>query len=78
MSRTDPGELAGPGQERAPVTAEQEAPVAGRRSRTRLVVQGVLSLVLVVAIFYLGPAGDLEPLHLCVRLDGGDPGAGLR
>jgi hypothetical protein len=34
------------------VTAEQEAPVAGRRSRTRLVVQGVLSLVLVVAIFY--------------------------
>jgi hypothetical protein len=34
--------------------------------------------VLVVAIFYPGPAGDLEPLHLCVRLDGGDPGAGLR
>jgi len=34
------------------VTAEQEVPAAGRRSRTRLVVQGVLSLVLVVAIFY--------------------------
>jgi uncharacterized protein (TIRG00374 family) len=34
------------------VTADQEAPAAGRRSRTRLVVQGVLSLVLVVAIFY--------------------------
>jgi hypothetical protein len=34
------------------VTADQEVPAAGRRSRTRLVVQGVLSLVLVVAIFY--------------------------
>jgi uncharacterized protein (TIRG00374 family) len=32
--------------------AAQEAPVAGRRSRTRLVLQGVLSLVLVAAIFY--------------------------
>jgi uncharacterized membrane protein YbhN (UPF0104 family) len=31
---------------------DQQAPTAGRRSRTRLVVQGVLSLVLVVAIFY--------------------------
>ena len=31
---------------------DQEPPAAGRRSRTRLVVQGVLSLVLVVAIFY--------------------------
>ena len=34
------------------MTADQQAPAAGRRSRTRLVVQGVLSLVLVVAIFY--------------------------
>jgi hypothetical protein len=34
------------------VTADQEAPATSRRSRTRLVVQGVLSLVLVVAIFY--------------------------
>jgi putative heme transporter len=34
------------------VTAGQEAPAAGRRSRSRLVVQGLLSLVLVVAIFY--------------------------
>jgi hypothetical protein len=34
------------------VTADQQAPAAGRRSRTRLVVQGLLSLVLVVAIFY--------------------------
>jgi uncharacterized membrane protein YbhN (UPF0104 family) len=34
------------------VTADQQAPAAGRRSRSRLVVQGVLSLVLVVAIFY--------------------------
>jgi putative heme transporter len=32
--------------------ADQEAPAARHRSRTRLVVQGVLSLVLVVAIFY--------------------------
>ena len=32
--------------------ADQEAPATSRRSRTRLVVQGVLSLVLVVAIFY--------------------------
>jgi putative heme transporter len=31
---------------------DQEPPAAGRRSRTRLVVQSVLSLVLVVAIFY--------------------------
>jgi putative heme transporter len=31
---------------------EQAPPAASRRSRTRLVVQGVLSLVLVVAIFY--------------------------
>jgi hypothetical protein len=30
----------------------QEAPAASGRSRTRLVIQGVLSLVLVVAIFY--------------------------
>ncbi|MFL6298853.1 MAG: hypothetical protein ACJ75M_24315 [Actinomycetes bacterium] len=34
------------------MTADQQAPAAGRRSRSRLVVQGVLSLVLVVAIFY--------------------------
>ena len=34
------------------MTADQQAPAGGRRSRTRLVVQGVLSLVLVVAIFY--------------------------
>src|SRR5215213_9524240 len=46
------GEVAGTGQGRAAVTAEQQAPAAGRRSRSRLVVQGVLSLVLVVAIFY--------------------------
>jgi uncharacterized protein (TIRG00374 family) len=32
--------------------AEQVPPAASHRSRTRLVVQGVLSLVLVVAIFY--------------------------
>jgi uncharacterized protein (TIRG00374 family) len=32
--------------------ADQEAPAAQQRSRTRLVVQGLLSLVLVVAIFY--------------------------
>ena len=31
---------------------DQEVPAAGRRSRTRLVLQGVVSLVLVVAIFY--------------------------
>ena len=31
---------------------EQALPAAGRRSRTRLLVQGVLSLVLVVAIFF--------------------------
>jgi hypothetical protein len=30
----------------------QEAPAASGRSRTRLLVQGLLSLVLVVAIFY--------------------------
>ena len=34
------------------MTADQEAPAAGRRPRTRLILQGVLSLVLVVAIFY--------------------------
>jgi putative heme transporter len=34
------------------VTADQDALPTGRRSRTRLVVQGLLSLVLVVAIFY--------------------------
>jgi uncharacterized membrane protein YbhN (UPF0104 family) len=34
------------------VTVEQAPAAGGRRSRTRLVVQGVLSLVLVVAIFY--------------------------
>jgi uncharacterized protein (TIRG00374 family) len=34
------------------MTADQEAPAAGRRSRTRLVVQVVVSLVLVVAILY--------------------------
>jgi hypothetical protein len=35
------------------VTADQEVAPAGRRgSRTRLVVQGLLSLVLVAAIFY--------------------------
>jgi hypothetical protein len=34
------------------VTADQEAPAAGRRPRTRLILQDVLSLVLVVAIFY--------------------------
>ena len=34
------------------MTADQETPAAGGRSRARLVVQGVLSLVLVVAIFY--------------------------
>ena len=34
------------------MTVEQAPAADGRRSRTRLVVQGVLSLVLVVAIFY--------------------------
>jgi uncharacterized protein (TIRG00374 family) len=34
------------------VMAEQPPPAASRRSRTRLVVQAVLSVVLVVAIFY--------------------------
>jgi hypothetical protein len=34
------------------VTADQVAPAAGRRSRTRLAIQGVLSLALVVAILY--------------------------
>ena len=34
------------------MTADQQAPAAGRQSRTRLVVHGVLSLVLVAAIFY--------------------------
>jgi putative heme transporter len=34
------------------VTADQQPPAASRRSRTRLIVQGVLSLVLVVGIFY--------------------------
>ena len=32
--------------------ADEETPTTSRRSRTRLVVQGLLSLVLVVAIFY--------------------------
>jgi sugar phosphate permease len=32
---------------------DQEPPAARRRSWTRLVVQGLLSLVLVVAVFYL-------------------------
>ena len=31
---------------------DQQPPVAGRRSRTRMVVQRLLSLVLVLAIFY--------------------------
>src|SRR5512132_3496415 len=44
--------IVGAGQGRAGVMVDQQAPTAGRRSRTRLVVQGVLSLVLVVAIFY--------------------------
>jgi hypothetical protein len=48
-----------PGQGRAAVTADREEPAAGRRSRTRLVVQVVLSLVLVVAIFYLLTKIDL-------------------
>jgi putative heme transporter len=34
------------------VMVNQALPVAGRRSRTRLIIQGLLSLVLVVAIFY--------------------------
>jgi hypothetical protein len=34
------------------VMVEQAPPAASHRSRTRLVVQGMLSLVLVVAIFY--------------------------
>jgi putative heme transporter len=34
------------------VTVEQAPAASGRRSRTRLVVQGLLSLVLVAAIFY--------------------------
>jgi putative heme transporter len=34
------------------VTVDQKPPAAHRRSRARLVVQGMLSLVLVVAIFY--------------------------
>jgi hypothetical protein len=34
------------------VMVEQARPAASHRSRTRRVVQGVLSLVLVVAIFY--------------------------
>jgi hypothetical protein len=34
------------------VTVDQEPPAASRRSRTRLVVQVILSVVLVVAIFY--------------------------
>ena len=52
MSRPDPDDPAGPGDGRAAMTADQEAPAAGRRSRTRLVVQVVVSLVLVVAILY--------------------------
>jgi hypothetical protein len=51
MSRPDRGALDGPSQRRAALTADQEAPAA-RRSRTRLVVQVVVSLVLVVAILY--------------------------
>jgi uncharacterized protein (TIRG00374 family) len=35
------------------VMVEQAPPAASHRSRTRLIVQGVLSLVLVVAIFYV-------------------------
>jgi hypothetical protein len=35
------------------VMVEQAPPAAGHRSWTRLVVQGLLSLVLVVAIFYV-------------------------
>jgi hypothetical protein len=33
------------------VTVDHQPPAAGRRSRTRLVIQGMVSLVLVVAIF---------------------------
>src|SRR5207247_1615140 len=46
------GEAAWSGHGTAALMVDQEAPAASRRSRTRLVVQGVLSLVLVVAIFY--------------------------
>jgi hypothetical protein len=52
MSRPGMANSQRPGQGRAAVTADREEPAAGRRSRTRLVVQVVLSLVLVVAIFY--------------------------
>src|SRR5215218_8679115 len=48
-----PGEVIGSSCGRAAaVTVDQEPPAANRRSRTRLVLQGLLSLVLVVAIFY--------------------------
>src|SRR5687767_2061947 len=46
------GKVVGPGHGRAVVMVDQEPSAAHRRSRARLIVQGVLSLVLVVAIFY--------------------------
>jgi hypothetical protein len=43
----------GPGETSGDVMADQQAPAAKPRSRTRLIIQAVVSLVLVVAIFYL-------------------------
>jgi putative heme transporter len=46
------GEVVGPGQTRVAVMVDHEPVAAKPRSRTRLVVQVVVSLVLVVGIFY--------------------------
>jgi hypothetical protein len=46
------GEVVGPGQTRVAVMKDPEPVAAKPRSRTRLVVQVVVSLVLVVGIFY--------------------------
>jgi hypothetical protein len=48
MSQTSSGEVGGLGQGKAAAVTEQASAAGGRRSRTRLVVQGVLSLVLVM------------------------------
>ena len=43
--------------------ADEETPTTSRRSRTRLVVQGLLSLVLVVAIFYYLFKSSTQPRY---------------
>ena len=65
MSRPGTVRSPEPGQGRAAVTADKEAPAAGRRSRTRLVVQGVLSVgqsILVIAWHLLTDNCDYQDL----------------